>query len=101
MSNRCIVKGCPNHKGEGLFMGDLCAPCHRMLTTGSISPGQTFIHQMSNSTTVPKLVLCSEFLHCGNANGCLHAKWHGANGRGHENDRAKGCTDKHARCRGL
>jgi hypothetical protein len=121
MSDKCLVKDCPNHKGEGRFIGDLCGPCHRMLSTGSIGHGQTFIHQMRDSmarvaTTVERevqdlarsvppgaeQVLCSEYLHCENANVCLHAKWHGASGRGHgfgsENDRAVGCGNKQARC---
>lgn len=43
---RCIVKGCVNHKDEGKFVGDLCNPCYMMLTTGSISSGHTFIHDL-------------------------------------------------------
>lgn len=31
---KCIVKGCQNHRHEGRFVGDLCAPCHAMLTEG-------------------------------------------------------------------
>ena len=31
---KCIVKGCQNHRHEGRFVGDLCAPCHGMLTEG-------------------------------------------------------------------
>jgi hypothetical protein len=30
---KCLVKDCPNHAHEGTFIGELCAPCHTMLTT--------------------------------------------------------------------
>lgn len=43
---KCIVKGCSNHQHEGLFVGALCAPCYRMLTTGKIGNGATFVHIM-------------------------------------------------------
>ena len=33
---KCIVKGCANKNGEGRFVGNLCAPCHTMLTDGHI-----------------------------------------------------------------
>ena len=26
--NKCVVKKCENHRGEGKFYGLLCAPCH-------------------------------------------------------------------------
>jgi hypothetical protein len=31
---KCIVKDCRNHSDEGKFVGDLCFPCFRFLTTG-------------------------------------------------------------------
>lgn len=118
MSDKCLVKGCPNHKGEGRFIGDLCAPCHRMLQTGTIGSGQTFIHRMRDvmaktaismeqqanemASAVPPgaaQVLCPEYLHCPESGHCLHAKWHGFGSRGHEKDRAVGCGNKLARCR--
>lgn len=46
----CIVKGCQNHKGEGGFVGELCAPCYEMLTTGKIGHGTTFLHQPDDLT---------------------------------------------------
>ena len=42
----CMVKGCTNKKNEGGFVGDLCSPCHEMITTGKIGSGATFIHKM-------------------------------------------------------
>ena len=30
----CIVKGCENHANQGVFVGDLCSPCHGFITTG-------------------------------------------------------------------
>lgn len=44
MGVKCIVKGCPNHQGEGGFVGALCSPCHHMITTGLVGHGFTFIH---------------------------------------------------------
>jgi len=46
MTDKCIVYGCQNHKHQGSFEGDLCAPCHRMLTTGEPKHGTTFVHDM-------------------------------------------------------
>ncbi|MDD3885189.1 MAG: hypothetical protein PHW66_09720 [Gallionella sp.] len=42
----CLVKGCENHSSQGKFVGDLCLPCHTMLTTAKISNGNTFINAM-------------------------------------------------------
>jgi len=33
-SHKCIVKGCENHANQGVFVGDLCLPCHTFITTG-------------------------------------------------------------------
>jgi hypothetical protein len=41
----CLVMGCGNKRD---FVGGLCAPCHAMLTSGEVGPGNTFIHQMFN-----------------------------------------------------
>jgi hypothetical protein len=30
---KCIVKNCINQTHEGQFVGDLCAPCHKFVTT--------------------------------------------------------------------
>ena len=30
----CIVKNCTNRSNEGLFLGDLCAPCYEFITQG-------------------------------------------------------------------
>lgn len=35
---KCIVKGCTNYTHEGTFVGNLCKPCHTMLTTGKLNP---------------------------------------------------------------
>lgn len=34
---KCVVYDCPNHTDEGVFVGDICYPCHRALTDGSIT----------------------------------------------------------------
>ena len=38
----CIVKGCSNHRGEGLFIGELCSPCHTFITTGEGKYSQAY-----------------------------------------------------------
>ena len=38
----CIVKGCSNHRGEGLFIGALCSPCHTFITTGEGKYSQAY-----------------------------------------------------------
>jgi hypothetical protein len=43
---KCLVDGCKNHSNQGKFIGDLCMPCHDMLTTGKLRGGATFIHNM-------------------------------------------------------
>jgi len=42
MSGKCIVHGCKNHRHEGRFVGDLCAPCHTMLAYGEINRSFAF-----------------------------------------------------------
>ena len=43
---KCIVHGCENHHGEGRFVGDMCAPCHQMITTGVVGSGMTFVNRL-------------------------------------------------------
>lgn len=35
---KCIVKGCQNHRDQGVFVGDLCKPCYTMLSQGKYIP---------------------------------------------------------------
>jgi len=49
MTEKCLVRECDNHKGEGTFVGDLCGPCHHMLMTGEIRHGATFVHEMRDA----------------------------------------------------
>lgn len=47
---KCLVAGCNNRFGEGVFHGELCAPCHRMLITGHVSDiGTTFVHGIAGT----------------------------------------------------
>ncbi len=32
---KCLVNDCTNHAHEGVFIGELCSPCHQMMTTGT------------------------------------------------------------------
>jgi hypothetical protein len=44
---RCIVKGCTNQSDQGMFIGEICIPCYKMITTGDASkPSTNFIHQI-------------------------------------------------------
>ena len=46
--SKCVVHDCTNHKDEGVFVGDFCAPCWRMITTGRIGPSDNFIAKLNN-----------------------------------------------------
>lgn len=43
ISERCIVRGCENRKGQGTFIGDLCKPCYEYLSTGKVGPTTSFL----------------------------------------------------------
>ncbi len=44
---RCIAHGCTNHKHEGTFIGNFCAPCHNAITSGIMSPyGTSFLYTL-------------------------------------------------------
>lgn len=45
--DKCIVFGCTNHKSQGEFVGNLCAPCHQYLTTGRVGPTISFLSALS------------------------------------------------------
>jgi hypothetical protein len=40
--DKCLVAGCTNHKNKGKFIGDLCSPCHTMLTQGKKMPSDAW-----------------------------------------------------------
>ena len=40
--DKCIVKGCLNHEGEGRFVSGLCAPCYTMLAQGKKTPSEAW-----------------------------------------------------------
>ena len=46
ISQKCLTYGCANRKNQGTFVGDLCASCYRMLISGEIGSGETFIHRL-------------------------------------------------------
>jgi hypothetical protein len=39
---KCIVKDCINQTHEGQFVGELCAPCHKFVTTGKEVHSQAY-----------------------------------------------------------
>ena len=51
---KCLVKGCGNYSDGGTFIGDLCAPCHRMITTGVVHHANpTFIGDLFRAARSP------------------------------------------------
>lgn len=55
MDKHCIVKGCLNGSTQGEFIGDLCAPCHKMITTGIVHHASpTFIGELTRRLFVIK-----------------------------------------------
>ena len=48
MSEKCIVFGCTNKKSQGSFVGDICAPCYKIITDGDLKqPSTNFIHKLA------------------------------------------------------
>lgn len=62
----CIVHQCGNRSADGNFVGDLCAPCHRYLTTGKIGPTRSFLAEL------PALAATLQTIH---ANAAESAEW--------------------------
>lgn len=59
-STKCIVKGCNNYHGQGRFIGELCSPCHQMLSSGNGAYNSTFVgdlYQKANQLEVFKTQL--------------------------------------------
>lgn len=55
---KCHVKGCTNHSEDGLFVGDFCNPCYRMLGSGSISASEAwFVKEIEKTKEVGEIVL--------------------------------------------
>jgi hypothetical protein len=42
---KCVVLDCVNYDDQGTFCGDLCFPCWKMLTTGKLGYGSSFLHR--------------------------------------------------------
>lgn len=62
IKTNCIVAGCMNKKGEGLFIGEICSPCHEMLVSGDYSkPSGNFIAELyQRNKQLEKEVINSE-----------------------------------------
>lgn len=45
---KCIVNGCTNRTHEGTFVGHLCYPCYKTITTGEIIPSNSFIGRLKH-----------------------------------------------------
>jgi hypothetical protein len=48
MADKCIVHGCSNHTSQGRFVGEMCGPCHTMITTGKMMPTDSFLNQITS-----------------------------------------------------
>ena len=59
--SRCIVYGCANHRHQGRFIGDLCAPCHSYITTGIIGPTTSFLGKLDGLTDALKTISMSDW----------------------------------------
>ena len=46
--NKCIVHGCSNRADQGRFVGEMCSPCHTMITTGKVMPTDSFLNQITS-----------------------------------------------------
>ncbi len=64
---KCVVHGCGNRKGEGGFVGDLCAPCHYMITTGIVGHGETFVHQNRDQLAAANKIVAEQSAALGRA----------------------------------
>ena len=49
----CIVHGCVNHRHQGRFIGDLCAPCHAYITSGRVGPTTSFLGKLNGLPPYP------------------------------------------------
>lgn len=45
-SIRCVVKNCVNHKHQGKFVNDLCAPCYEYIALGEGICSQAYRNDM-------------------------------------------------------
>lgn len=47
---KCLVRDCENRKGQGEFIGDLCAPCYYVLTGKEVKPYSVAAVRIRSST---------------------------------------------------
>ena len=57
---KCIVMGCENHDDEGEFVGDLCSPCHKFVTSGRGVHSQAY--RNAKQIELRKMVLDLQFM---------------------------------------
>ena len=53
-NDKCIVHGCANRKNEGVFVGDVCGPCHEYITTGQVGPTESFLGEINKARRIIK-----------------------------------------------
>ncbi len=73
MSFKCIVKGCENTSDLGVFIGDICLPCHHYLTIGKIGPTASFLGDLQETSDCVKELIekynKKQVFHCKTSNG--------------------------------
>ena len=61
---KCVVKGCENHKHEGGFNGDVCSPCYQFIVHGKGVNSQAYRNTHLAELTdeeIQELALSEEF----------------------------------------
>jgi len=77
--SRCIVRGCENHKHQGRFVGDLCAPCHEYITIGRIGPTTSFLGRIDKALDALKVISVADWKTAGELRKMAHDAYSSAN----------------------
>lgn len=56
-NEKCIVFRCSNRRNDGKFVGELCAHCHYMITTGKLGNLDSFLGAIRHNLTVIRLAV--------------------------------------------
>lgn len=73
MSKRCMVHGCENRSHQGCFVGDMCAPCYAMITSGDTSIRST--NFISKLKTIPASKYLTRALYRHRTGGIMEVKF--------------------------
>lgn len=81
--SRCIVHGCRNHRHQGRFIGDLCAPCHSYITTGRVGPTTSFLGKLDGMMDALKTISVSDWKTAGELRKMARDAYSSANVQAH------------------